>query len=101
MVLGVFRSQRDTFAGHASPGTQLWGYEASGSGSARILEYDIGADVAGPTCVPPQSDNGRGIAFDPADGNLWYPLRQIRPSARVVALARPLYCTSPWLPELS
>jgi hypothetical protein len=55
----------------------LWAYEAAPTG-ARILQYDIGPPVtAGPTCVPNHetgfltSQNGRGIAFDPLDGNLW------------------------------
>ncbi len=68
--LALLGSHADTNAGHGVPGTKLWGYEA-GSAS-RILEYDIGADVAGPSCVPAGSLNGRGIAFDPVDGNLWY-----------------------------
>ncbi len=50
----------------------IWGYEAS-SGSGRILAYNIGPGVT-PTadCVPPGSMNGRGLAYDPQDGNLWY-----------------------------
>jgi hypothetical protein len=58
-------------ATHAPPGTQLWGYEAAG-GSARILEYDIGTDTFTSSCVPDPTANGRGIAEDPSDGNLWY-----------------------------
>jgi hypothetical protein len=50
----------------------LWGYEAEFTG-ARILQYDI---AAGGTfqnfCIPPGSQDGRGLAFDPMDGNLWY-----------------------------
>jgi hypothetical protein len=55
----------------------LWGNEA-GFPTSRILQYTvIPGVVAGPTCVPthgagsPVQQNGRGIAFDPLDGNLW------------------------------
>jgi hypothetical protein len=54
----------------------LWGYEASFANS-RVLSYDIGPPVvAGPFCVPDAAaggptGNGRGVAFDPLDGNLW------------------------------
>jgi hypothetical protein len=54
----------------------LWGYEASFVNS-RVLSYDIGPPVvAGPFCVPDAAaggptGNGRGVAFDPLDGNLW------------------------------
>jgi hypothetical protein len=51
--------------------TLLWGYEADVTGS-RILSYNIAPYALGPSCVPPLSQNGRGIAFDPLDGNLWY-----------------------------
>lgn len=62
----------------AAPGTTLWGYETSGeeegSGSGRILSYDIGADSLGPShsCDPDPTGDGRAIAYDPIDGNLWY-----------------------------
>jgi hypothetical protein len=55
----------------------LWGYEAAIT-AARILQYTvIPGVVPGPTCVPSHklgfttSQNGRGMAFDPLDGNLW------------------------------
>jgi len=55
----------------------LWGYEAS-LGGARLLQYTILPGVVpGPSCVPIHaagltvSGNGRGVAFDPLDGNLW------------------------------
>src|SRR5690349_12039946 len=54
-------------------GTVLWGYEANFSAS-KINLYDInttGSPITA-TCVPPGSINGRGLAFDPTDGNLWY-----------------------------
>jgi len=57
--------------GHDVAGTQVWGYEAA-FGGARILEYDIGADTFVSSCVPDATANGRGIAYDPFDGNLWY-----------------------------
>ncbi len=60
-------------ASHGPPGTKLWAYEAATSG-ARILEYDIGADTFTSSCIPDATPNtnGRGIALDPVDGNLWY-----------------------------
>jgi hypothetical protein len=58
-----------------SNSTLLWGYEAS-FGFSRILSYNIAPYVPGPTCVPDAAaggptGNGRGVAFDPLDGNLW------------------------------
>src|SRR5204862_3702827 len=58
-----------------SNSTLLWGYEAS-FGNSRILSYTIAPFVPGPTCVPDAAaggptGNGRGLAFDPLDGNLW------------------------------
>lgn len=55
------------------PGTDLWGYEANFS-SSKINLYDINQPASPITasCVPPGSINGRGLAFDPTDGNLWY-----------------------------
>jgi hypothetical protein len=56
--------------------TLLWGYEAS-FGNSRVLSYNIGPPtMAGPFCVPDAAaggptGNGRGVAFDPLDGNLW------------------------------
>src|SRR5713226_4777504 len=53
----------------------LWGYEASDT-AARILTYSlfVGSPpiTQGPSCAPFGSLNGRGLAFDPMDGNLWY-----------------------------
>jgi hypothetical protein len=54
-----------------TPGTIVYGYEASFNNS-RILEYDIGSDTFDSACVPEPTANGRGIAFDPTDGNLWF-----------------------------
>jgi hypothetical protein len=56
-------------------GTLLWGYEAS-FGNSRILSYSIVPYSPGPDCVPDAAaggptGNGRGVAFDPLDGNLW------------------------------
>src|SRR5712691_9129507 len=58
--------------------TLLWGYEAN-FGSARILSYDISNGAPGQDCVPDlvgmglgdPTGNGRGVAYDPLDGNLW------------------------------
>jgi hypothetical protein len=58
-------------ATHNSPGTLLWGYE-SAAGNAKIDSYDIGTDTLLSSCVPDPAANGRGIAMDPFDGNLWY-----------------------------
>lgn len=63
----LFPAMPGARADHAAPGTPLWGYEASLAG-ARILQWDIGAHVPGPECVPDPSVNGRGIAFHPAGG---------------------------------
>jgi hypothetical protein len=55
--------------------TLLWGYEANFANS-RILSYNIDSYATGPDCVPDAAaggptGNGRGVAFDPLDGNLW------------------------------
>ena len=63
---------------NAPPGngsTLLWGYEANFVAS-RILSYNIAPYALGPNCVPDTAaggpdGNGRGVAFDPLDGNLW------------------------------
>lgn len=70
--IGVFLPG-SALASHGPAGTKLWGYEAA-TGGARILEYDIGTDTFTASCVPDTSadTNGRGIAEDPVDGNLWY-----------------------------
>jgi hypothetical protein len=53
----------------------LWGYEASLT--ARLLAYNIGPPVTPiANCFPDPVaigavSNGRGVAFDPLDGNLW------------------------------
>ena len=61
-------------APNAPPGsnsTLLWGYEANFAAS-RLLSYNIGPPVVpGPSCIPDPTANGRGVAFDPLDGNLW------------------------------
>jgi hypothetical protein len=59
----------------SSNSTLLWGYEASFANS-RILSYNIDPYSPGPTCVPDlaaggPTGNGRGVAYDPLDGNLW------------------------------
>jgi hypothetical protein len=53
-----------------SNSTLLWGYEAN-FGNSRILSYYIAPYAPGPDCVPDVTANGRGVAFDPLDGNLW------------------------------
>jgi hypothetical protein len=59
----------------SSNSTLLWGYEAN-FGFARILSYSIAPYAPGPDCVPDAAaggptGNGRGVAYDPLDGNLW------------------------------
>ena len=49
----------------------LFGYAAT-AGNAPIGHYDIAADTFVGSCVPNPSDNGRGLALDSLDGNLWY-----------------------------
>jgi len=53
----------------------LWGY-AAGVLGAPIVAYNInGGNVGGTvrgSCMPTPSEDGRGIAMDPLDGNLWY-----------------------------
>jgi hypothetical protein len=53
------------------PSQILWGYEAAGA-AARILRYNIATGSVLGTCIPAGSLNGRGLAMDPLDGNLWY-----------------------------
>jgi hypothetical protein len=71
VVFAAFGWSASAFATHFPVATTLWGYEAGTA--SRILEYDIGpADAFVSSCTPPGSLNGRGLAFDPTDGNLWY-----------------------------
>jgi hypothetical protein len=68
----------DPVTANGPPGngsTLLWGYEANFADS-RILSYNIAPYSPGPDCVPNYGnpgnlDNGRGLAYDPLDGNLW------------------------------
>jgi hypothetical protein len=70
-ALFALASAGNALASHAPPGTKLWGYEAGVA--SRILQYDIGTDMFDTSCIPPGSQNGRGIAFDPRSGGfLWY-----------------------------
>ena len=71
IVVGAVGLTASASASHFPVSTTLWGYEAGTA--SRILEYDIGpADAFVSSCVPAGSLNGRGLAFDPTDGNLWY-----------------------------
>lgn len=58
-------------ASHAPPGTTVWGY-GSAFASSPLIEYDIGTDTVVSSCIPDATANGRGLAHDPVDGNLWY-----------------------------
>lgn len=65
----------EVVAANSPPGsnsTLLWGFEANITNS-RIFSYNIAPFAPGPTCVPNvgPASNGRGIAYDPLDGNLW------------------------------
>jgi hypothetical protein len=72
VVVGVgLMGASHAYATHSPPGTKLWGYEASNFPS-RILQYDLATDMFETSCVPPGSMNGRGMAFDPGGGFLWY-----------------------------
>ena len=75
IAFGVMTWVGGASATHAPPGTPLWGY-SSELGTSHIVQYDIGTDTFTTSCTPPGSfngeANGRGIAFDPTDGNLWY-----------------------------
>jgi hypothetical protein len=71
IVFGAVGLSASASASHFAASTTLWGYEAGTA--SRILEYDIGpADAFVSSCTPAGSLNGRGLAFDPIDGNLWY-----------------------------
>ena len=59
-------------ATHAPPGTKLWAYESNVPPTARIYQYDLATDTFETSCLPTPSGNGRAIAFDPQDSNLWY-----------------------------
>ena len=59
-------------ATHAPPGTKLWAYQSNVPPTARIYQYDLGTDTFEADCLPTPSGNGRAIAFDPQDSNLWY-----------------------------
>jgi hypothetical protein len=71
-LLCVLAFPARSLASLAPPGSLAWGYEASGDKNARILEYDISTDQFVASCQPPDTNNGRGIAYDPTDGDLWY-----------------------------
>jgi hypothetical protein len=71
-AVAALLSSAPASASHAPPGTKLWGYQANGPPNARIFQYDIGTDTFETECLPTPSGNGRAIAFDPADGRLWY-----------------------------
>ena len=71
IAFGAVGLSASASASHSPVSTTLWGYEAGTA--SRILEYDIGpADAFVSSCTPAGSLNGRGLAFDPTDGNLWY-----------------------------
>ncbi|MGH3034159.1 MAG: post-COAP-1 domain-containing protein [Gaiellaceae bacterium] len=71
-ILGMVVWSSEAMASHAPPGTKLWGYQSNVPPTARIFQYDIGTDTFEAECLPTPSGNGRAIAFDQADGNLWY-----------------------------
>jgi hypothetical protein len=71
-LLGLLLCSGAAVASHAPPGTKLWAYQANVPPTARIFQYDIGTDTFEAQCLPSPSGNGRAIAFDPTDSNLWY-----------------------------
>jgi hypothetical protein len=71
-VLAALAWTAAAHATHAPPGTKLWAYQANVPPTARIYQYDIGTDTFEADCLPAPSGNGRAIAFDPQDSNLWY-----------------------------
>jgi hypothetical protein len=86
VAVGVLGWSGSSSAAHFPVSTTLWGYESDLRifSDSRILEYDIGpADAFISSCVPLGSLAGRGLAFDPTDGNLWYTFVDIvsRPGA--------------------
>jgi hypothetical protein len=70
LAMLVWSSAAD--ASHAPPGTKLWAYQSNSPPNARIYQYDIASDTYEADCLPVPSGNGRAIAFDPQDSNLWY-----------------------------
>lgn len=55
----------------------LWGFEAQAAVGvpSQLHTYDINTGWTGQSCPPPTVppyQNGRGLAFDPRDGNLYY-----------------------------
>src|SRR4029077_2547666 len=58
-------------ATHLPAPASMWGYQAAANG-ARMDLFDIGTHTWLSSCLPPGSGNGRGVAYDPIDGNLWY-----------------------------
>jgi hypothetical protein len=71
IAFGVVALTASASASHFPVSTPMWGYEAGAAG--QILQYDIGpADAFVSSCTPPGSLNGRGLAYDPFDGTLWY-----------------------------
>jgi len=70
----LFQPEPDAPPGNRS--TLYWGYEMNLGGSRLIAYRAVEGNPAEAECVPngphvPPESNGRGVAFDPLDGNLW------------------------------
>src|SRR5690349_19269249 len=56
-------------ASHLQPAGRLWAYYAFGR-PAGMAVWDLATDTLTTTFVP-RPGNGRAVAFDPTDGNIW------------------------------
>lgn len=72
LVASLFIPLTVAYAGHATAGTMLWANETINGGPGELNQYDIGTDTFVASCVPSPTVDGRGVAHDPMDGNLWY-----------------------------
>lgn len=50
---------------------KLWANHG-GFGGAALRTFDINLHTVGPLCTPALTGNGRGVAYDPVSGELWY-----------------------------
>ena len=55
-------------ASHLKPSGLLWAYDAGNNAPIRV--WDLSTDILVTTFVP-RNGNGRGVAHDPTDGNIW------------------------------
>lgn len=62
-------SNAAVLASHIEPHGRLWTYYAFGRPAA-VSVFDLATDTLTVTFIP-QPGNGRGVAYDPTDGNIW------------------------------